>query len=105
LGDEIGTDVLGAFTHISAGTFLFSGALFVSNAAFNALGKPLRSTLTSWLRDGVLTLPAGLWLTGIYGASGVIYAQAAGGRIGRRLGRALGLDICAPYRHNRPTTA
>ena len=79
--DAVGTDVLRAFTHIGAVAFLFSGALFVSNAAFNALGKPLRSTVTSWLRDGVCTLPAGLWLTGIYGASGVIYAQALVGAL------------------------
>jgi hypothetical protein len=47
----------------------------VSNAAFNALGKPLRSTQTNWLRDGVLTLPISMWLTGMFGATGVIYAQ------------------------------
>tara|TARA_B100000780_G_C21048707_1_gene421035 strand:+ start:553 stop:753 length:201 start_codon:yes stop_codon:yes gene_type:complete len=47
--DAVGTDVLRAFTHIGAGAFLFSGALFVSNATFNALGKPLRSTLASGL--------------------------------------------------------
>ena len=29
----------------------------------------------NWLRDGVLTLPAALWLSGIFASSGVIYAQ------------------------------
>jgi len=73
--DPAGNDVLYAFTHFGAGGFILIGALMVSNAAFNALGKPLWSTFTNWLRDGVLTLPAGIWLTGIFGATGVIYAQ------------------------------
>ena len=47
-----------------------------ANSAFNALGKPARSTALNWLRDGVLTLPLALWLAGWFGASGVIYAQA-----------------------------
>jgi Na+-driven multidrug efflux pump len=96
--DAVGTDVLRAFTYIGAGAFLFSGALFVSNAAFNNLGKPLRSTLTSWLQDGVCTLPAGLWLTGIYGASGVTYAQALVsalvGALAARWGWVFVLHIC-----------
>ena len=42
--DPAGNQILYAFTHFGAGGFIFIGALFVSNAAFNALGKPLRST-------------------------------------------------------------
>ena len=34
-------DVVLAFTHIGAGGFLFAAAMFVSNAAFNALGKSM----------------------------------------------------------------
>jgi putative MATE family efflux protein len=74
-----GAEVVRAFTHVGAGAFVFAAALFVSNAAFNALGRPLRATLTNWLRDGVLTLPLGLWMAGVFGATGVIYAQAAAG--------------------------
>ncbi|MGR3616714.1 MAG: MATE family efflux transporter [Paracoccaceae bacterium] len=69
-------DVLLAFTRIGAGGFVFGALLFVSNAAFNALGRPRRATVTNWTRDGVLALPAALWLAGIFGADGVIYAQA-----------------------------
>ena len=101
----VGTDVLRAFTYIGAGAFLFSGALFVSNAAFNNLGKPLRSTLTSWLQDGVCTLPAGLWADRYLWGQRRDLRAGAGERIGRRIGGALGLGICAPYLHNRPTTA
>ncbi|MEC7258307.1 MAG: MATE family efflux transporter, partial [Pseudomonadota bacterium] len=72
-----GAQVVVAFTHVGAGGFLFATALFVSNAAFNALGRPLWGTLTTWARDGVFSLPLALWLAAIYGAAGVIYAQAA----------------------------
>ena len=34
----------------------------LSNAAFNALGRPRRATLTNWVRDGALTLPVALFL-------------------------------------------
>jgi len=71
-----GVEVLRAFVTVGAGSVVFSAALFVSNAAFNALGRPGRSTLVNWLRDGVLTLPLALWGAAAFGAPGVIYAQA-----------------------------
>lgn len=75
LGPE-GAAVVRAFTHVGAGGFLFAAALFVSNSAFNAMGRPARSTLSNWTRDGLLTLPLGLVLAAGFGAAGVIYAQA-----------------------------
>jgi putative MATE family efflux protein len=71
-----GMQVLWAFTHIGAGAFLFNGIYFVSNAAFNTLGRPGRATWLTWLRDGLLTLPLALWMSSIAGAQGVIFAQA-----------------------------
>ena len=79
-----GVEVLRAFTHVGAGAFLFTGAFFVSNAAFNALDRPTRATVLTWIRDGALTWPVAVWFAGIAGAVGVIYAQAA-------LGVAMGL--------------
>ncbi len=72
-----GQEVLRAFTHIGAGAFLFTGAFFVSNAAFNALGRPTRAAVLTWIRDGALTWPVAVWFAGLAGAIGVIYAQAA----------------------------
>lgn len=71
-----GADVLRAFTAVGVGGFLFVGALFVANAAFNALGKPGRATLLNWSKEAVLGWPAAMWLAGTFGASGVIYGQA-----------------------------
>lgn len=76
-----GIEVVLAFTSIGAGGFVLGSALFVANSAFNALGKPTRSTLTNWLRDGVLTLPLALLFAAWFGANGVIYAQAAAGAV------------------------
>jgi len=72
-----GLGILRAFTDIGAGAFLFTGAFFVANAAFNTLGKPARATVLTWVRDGALTLPVAIWMAGVFGAVGVIYAQAA----------------------------
>ena len=74
-----GADVLNAFAIVGVGGFIFFGALFVSNAAFNNLGRPGRSTLVNWIKDGVLAMPAALWFAGMFGAAGVIYGQAAAG--------------------------
>jgi MATE family, multidrug efflux pump len=71
--------VVRAFTHLAAGGFVFTGALFVANAAFNNLGVPHFATLLNWLRDGVLMWPVSLTFGAIYGAPGVIYGQAVAG--------------------------
>lgn len=72
-----GADVLWAFSTLGVGGFVFVGTLFVSNAAFNNLGKPARSTLVNWIKEGVFSWPCAVVLAGVYGAPGVIYGQAA----------------------------
>ncbi len=76
-----GAEVLRAFTSVGVGAFVCVGALFVSNAAFNNLGKPGRSTLLNWLKDGMLSWPAATLLAGSFGAAGIIYGQAVAGII------------------------
>ncbi|WGI22917.1 MATE family efflux transporter [Amylibacter sp. IMCC11727] len=74
--EGLSRDVFLAFMLIGAGGYMFAGALFVSNAAFNNLGKPIYSTFCNWFRDGILIYPCcvlmGLWLA----APGVVYGQA-----------------------------
>ena len=57
----------------------FNGALFVCNASFNNLGKPIYSTALNWARHTLGTLP--FVLVGAYfaGAAGVLVGQAVGG--------------------------
>ncbi|WP_299724365.1 MATE family efflux transporter [uncultured Tateyamaria sp.] len=76
-----GADVLRAFTLVGAGAFIFTGGLYVSSAAFNNLGKPGRSTLVGWIKDGVLSWPLAALLASLFGATGVIYGQAAAGAL------------------------
>lgn len=71
-----GARLLEVFLRYAVGSFVFIGALFVANSAFNNLGRPLWSTAFNWLRDGVLTAPFALALAPALAAPGVIYAQA-----------------------------
>lgn len=73
------TEVLKAFTYIAAGAFVFYGALYVSNAAFNNLDRPLYSTALNWLRDGVLTWPFCMLGATYLAAPGVVYGQNLAG--------------------------
>jgi putative MATE family efflux protein len=60
-----------------AASFLFTGALFVANAAFNNLGFPLLSTLFNWGRATLGTIPF-VTIGAGYGPQGVLIGQAAG---------------------------
>lgn len=59
--------------------FVFLGALFVANAAFNTLGRPHYSTALNWGRATLGTMPfaaLGAWLAG---AEGVLTGSMLGG--------------------------
>ncbi|MEO0671861.1 MAG: MATE family efflux transporter [Pseudomonadota bacterium] len=58
--------------------FAFLGAMFVSNAVFNALGKPHVSALINWSRATVSTIPIVIVLSGLFGAAGVLTGFLAG---------------------------
>jgi len=60
-----------------AASFLFTGALFVANTAFNNLGFPLLSTFFNWGRATLGTIPF-VTIGASYGAAGVLVGQAAG---------------------------
>lgn len=72
---EDGATVLRAFTLLAAGGFIFTGALFTANSAFNNLDRPLWSTGLNWFRDGVLLWPVVALMSVQYGAAGVIWGQ------------------------------
>jgi Na+-driven multidrug efflux pump len=65
------------FCTFLAGSFLFTGALFVANAAFNNLGFPLLATLFNWGRATLGTIPLVSFGRG-WGPEGVLIGQAAG---------------------------
>ncbi len=59
--------------------FFFNGVIFVSNAAFNNLGKPLWSTWINWGRNTLGTIPFVMLGGTLWGAQGVLIGQALGG--------------------------
>lgn len=74
-----GGEVLHAFIGLAAGGFVFTGALFVANAAFNTLGRPLWSTAFNWSRDGLVLMPFAWAMAQLFAAPGVVYGQALAG--------------------------
>ena len=73
----VAADIVHAFCSWIAGSFLFMGALFVANAAFNNLGKPLWSTAFNWTRATLGTIPF-VWWGAQYGPVQVLAGQAVG---------------------------
>jgi MATE family, multidrug efflux pump len=71
-----GAEVLRAYVTFGAGAFVFTGALFVSNAAFNNLGRPAWSTAFNWSRDALAIPVLGFVLGTAFGAMGVVVIQA-----------------------------
>jgi Na+-driven multidrug efflux pump len=69
--------LLRLFCHWLAGAFLFSGALYVANAAFNNLSHPFYATLFNWARASLGTLPFVAY-GAAFGPQGVLFGQAAG---------------------------
>ncbi len=70
--------ILSAFCTFVALSFVFNGALFVANASFNNLGKPLYSTSLNLGKATLGTLPFVYFGAQWHGALGVLYGQALG---------------------------
>lgn len=59
--------------------YFFNGAIFVGNAAFNNLGRPVTSTWINWGRHTLGTIPFAMLGATMGGAAGVLIGQALGG--------------------------
>ena len=75
--EGVAADMVHAFCSWIAASFLFMGALFVANAAFNNLGHPLWSTAFNWGRATLGTIPFAWW-GAQYGPVQVLAGQAVG---------------------------
>jgi putative MATE family efflux protein len=73
-------ELISLFCSWIAANFFFVGALFVANAAFNNLGKPLYSMAFNWAKATLGTIPFA-YVGGHYGASGVLIGPAIGALI------------------------
>ncbi|MCG6857062.1 MAG: MATE family efflux transporter [Salaquimonas sp.] len=70
-------ELIDFFCLIVAGSFVFTGALFVANAAFNNLGYPMLSTLFNWGRATLGTIPF-VYFGIAYGPKGVLAGWGLG---------------------------
>lgn len=61
--------------------FFFNGALFVANASFNNLGRPLISTLTNWGRHTLGAILPAMVGAAWFGAPGALLGQGLGGSV------------------------
>lgn len=71
-------ELIRLFCDWTAPGFVFVGALFVANAAFNNLGRPILATAFNWGRATLGTIPF-VTLGLRFGPAGVLVGQAAGG--------------------------
>lgn len=76
---EEGATIIFWFALVVAPLFLFNGTLFVSNAAFNNLRRPLYSTFLNWGKNTIGVIPFVAVGAAIGGAPGVLIGQAVGG--------------------------
>ena len=75
---QLAHELIVFFCYFVAGSFLFNGALFVANAAFNNLGYALYSTALNWGRSTLGVIPF-VWLgQHWYGAKGALAGYGLG---------------------------
>jgi len=74
-----GRDLVFWFAAVVAPLFIFNGSLFISNATFNNLKRPLWSTLLNWGKNTLGVAPFVVIGARLGGAPGVMISQSVGG--------------------------
>ena len=85
--------------------YFFNGVIFVENASFNNLGRPVYSTWINWGRHTLGTWPMAVLGGHLAGAPGVLLGQAAGGMIFAGLGGLLVHRVLAGLTRPAPVDA
>ncbi len=94
---EEGRTIIFWFALVVAPLFLFNGALFISNAAFNNLRRPLFSTGLNWGKNTIGVVPFVIAGATLGGAPGVLIGQAVGGVLFGILGLWLAYRLVKSY--------
>jgi len=92
-----GADIMFWFAMVAAPLFFFNGMLFVSNASFNNLRRPVWSTWLNWLKNTLGVIPFILVGASMGGAPGIIVGRALGGVVFGVLGLSLALWLARSY--------
>lgn len=95
--NEEGANIIFWFALVVAPLFIFNGTLFVSNAAFNNLRRPLFSTALNWGKNTLGVVPFIYIGAEMGGASGVLIGQAVGGVVFGVLGLWLAIRLVDRY--------
>lgn len=77
--------------------FFFNGVLFIANAAFNNLNRPIWSTMLNWGKNTIGVAPFVFAGAALAGAPGVLIGQAIGGIVFSVLGLWLAFRLIASY--------
>jgi MATE family, multidrug efflux pump len=85
------------FAAAVAPLFFFNGVLFVANAAFNNLNRPVWSTFLNWGKNTIGTAPFVLAGAALFNAPGVLIGQAIGGVFFSVLGLWLAFRLVDAY--------
>ena len=96
-----GREIVFWFAAIVAPFFIFNGTLFISNAAFNNLKRPLWSTLLNWGKNTIGVVPFVIYGAQLGGAPGVIIGQSIGGIVFGVLGLWLAYRLVSHYESGR----
>ncbi len=99
--DDDGASLIFWYAAVVAPLFFFNGVLFISNAAFNNLKRPLWSTWLNWGRNTIGVAPFVFAGSALAGAPGVIVGQAIGGIAFAMLGVWLGFRLIDAYENGR----
>lgn len=93
----VGRDIVFWFAVLIAPLFIFNGSLFISNAAFNNLKRPLWSSMLNWGKNTIGVIPFVLIGGFIGGGPGVLVGQAVGGIFFGALGLWLAFHLVGGY--------
>ncbi|MEO0549403.1 MAG: MATE family efflux transporter [Pseudomonadota bacterium] len=94
---EDGRNLIFWFAAAVAPLFIFNGTLFISNAAFNNLRRPLFSTFLNWGKNTIGVVPFVIMGANIGGAPGVLIGQGIGGIVFGILGFWLAYRLVNKY--------
>ncbi len=92
-----GRQIIFWFALVVAPLFVFNGTLFISNAAFNNLHRPLFSTVLNWGKNTIGVVPFAIVGASLGGAPGVLIGQAIGGVVFGLLGFWLAIRLVDKY--------
>lgn len=95
-------EIVKAFNYYAIPMTCAMGALFVANAGFNNMGRPVFATLSNFTRNTLGVIPF-IWVGGAYfGGEGVIIGYALGGLICGFISFAFARHMARQYQFNEP---